>query len=38
MEYGEKNSPTRKMRNSHCRTWNMERKVTNEENEKHGRT
>ena len=30
-----KNSPTRKMKNSHCRTWNMARKVTKEENEKH---
>jgi len=23
------------MRNTHCRTWNMARKLTNEENETH---
>ena len=26
---------TWKLRNTHCRTWNMERKLTNDENEKH---
>jgi hypothetical protein len=32
MEYGEKHFKTWKMRNGHCRTWNMARKVKNLEN------
>jgi hypothetical protein len=33
MKYGEKHWKTWKMRNTHCRTWIMERKLKNVENE-----
>ena len=33
LEYGQKSEKTMKMRHTHCRTWNMARKLTNEENE-----
>ena len=29
MEYGKKHSKTWKIRNAHCRTWNMARKLKN---------
>ena len=35
LEYGQKSEKTWKMRHTHCRTWNMARKVTNDENEAH---
>ena len=35
MEYDRKYSKTWKMRNSHCRTWSMTRKLQIMENEKH---
>ena len=35
LEYGLQHSKTWKMRNSHCRTWNMARKLQTMENEKH---
>jgi hypothetical protein len=35
LEYGLQHSKTWKMRNSHCRTWNMARKLQIMENEKH---
>ena len=35
LEYGDKNSKPWKMRNAHCRTWNMARKRKIMENEKH---
>ena len=34
-EYGEINLKTWKMRNAHCRIWNMARKLKIMENEKH---
>ena len=33
LEYGEKHSKMWKMRNEHCRTWNMARKLKNVKNE-----
>jgi hypothetical protein len=35
VEYGGKHSKTWKMRNAHCRTWNMARKLKMMKNEKH---
>ena len=35
LEYGGKHSKTWKMRNAHCRTWNMARKLKIMENENH---
>ena len=35
LEYGEKHSKTGKIRNAHCKTWSMERKMKIVENEKH---
>jgi hypothetical protein len=34
LEYGEETSKTWKMRNAHCRTWIMVRKLTKKEIEK----
>ena len=33
VKYGEKQRKKSKMRNEHCRTWNMARKLENLENE-----
>ena len=35
LEYGAKHSKILKMRNAHCRTWSMARKLKIMENEKH---
>jgi hypothetical protein len=35
LEYGKKHSKKWKMRNAHCRTWSMARKLKIMENEKH---
>ena len=34
-KYGEKHSKAWKVRNAHCRTWSMEKKLKIMENEKH---
>jgi hypothetical protein len=34
LEYGDKHSKKRQKRKTHCRTWNMARKLRLEENEK----
>jgi hypothetical protein len=33
--YGKKHSKTRKMRNAHCGTWNIARKLKNVEKKRH---